>query len=378
MLFPSFKSLALEEILLITLIVFTLFKITLNFLRLGKLAFYKKKQQQTFTPPVSVIICARNEGENLTRFLPNILTQDYDQFEVIVVNDCSYDNTDDVLREFSKVFPNLKAITVKEDEYYKHGKKFALMVGIKGAKHDYLVLTDADCEPASNQWLRKMASGFSNGKEIVLGYGAYFKEKGFLNKLIRYDTFLIGLNYLSASLIRKPYMGVGRNLAYKKDLFFKSKNFSKHYHLISGDDDLFINQVATKENTSIVIDHDAITYSIPKKNWKDWKMQKARHLTTASHYKPGTRSNLGFNLVMPVIMNIMIGICFFFEPLRLTASIALLLNCLTNFILYTNAAKRLNEKNLVSLFFIMDVFLFILYPVFHLKKKIFDSGKWMN
>ncbi|MFN5183516.1 MAG: glycosyltransferase, partial [Bacteroidota bacterium] len=368
MLFPDFSQLSVEVIFFASLAFALICKISLLFFRYSKLAFYKARTDNTFNKPVSVVICARNEGENLTKFLPEILTQDYHEFEVVVVNDCSYDNTDDVLREFAKVFPNLKAITVKEDEYYKHGKKFALLVGIKGAKYEHLVLTDADCKPASSLWLKKMASGFSNGKEIVLGYGAYFQEKGFLNKLIRYDTFLIGLKYLSAALRKKPYMGVGRNLAYTKDLFFRSKNFSKHYHLISGDDDLFINQVATADNTTIVIDHEAITYSEPKHSLKNWKMQKGRHLTTAPYYKQSTKMMLGIDIFVNFIFWIFAITCLVLESTRISSGIGFILIIFSEYLILIKVSKQLNEKNLVSFYPILNIFLILLYPIFHLNK----------
>ena len=229
----------LSLVLIYITVFFTAFYTVRFIFQTYRLAFYKNNLSQPLAyPPVSVLVCARNEADNLTHFLPEILAQDYHEFEVIVINDCSNDHTDDVLREFAKLFPNLKIITIKEDDYYKHGKKFALMVGIKGAKYEHQLLTDADCVPGSRAWLNEMASGFVQNNEIVLGYGAYKATDGFLNKLIRFDTMLIGLSYLSAALRKKPYMGVGRNLGYKKDLFFKSRNFSKHYHLVSGDDDL--------------------------------------------------------------------------------------------------------------------------------------------
>ena len=378
MLIPDFSTLSAETLMFYSVIFISIIRIIWLFLQYSKLAFFKEKTGTVFSPPVSVIICARNEGENLTKFLPEILTQDYEDYEVIVVNDCSSDNTDDVLREFSKVFPNLKGITVKEDDYYKHGKKFALMVGIKGAKNDYLVLTDGDCKPSSSLWLKKMASGFAGEKEIVLGYGAYLPDKGLLNKLIRYDTFLIGLNYLSAAMRNKPYMGVGRNLAYKKDLFFKSKNFSKHYHLISGDDDLFINQVATASNTQVIIDKDAFTYSIPKKNWRDWKRQKARHLTTAPYYNSQTKTRLGTEIFISLFFWIVLILAFIPESTRLTALSSLIVTWSVQAFIYINAAKRLNEKNVVSLFLILDVILIIAYPIFHFSKRFFQPNKWMN
>jgi poly-beta-1,6-N-acetyl-D-glucosamine synthase len=199
--------------------------------------------------PVSVVICARNEARNLSDFLPAVLAQDYPHYEVIVVNDCSYDSTADVLKSFEHKHANLKIITVKEDPIHQHGKKFAIMVGIKGASHDLVLFTDADCKPASKQWLRAMTRGVKGEKEIVVGYSKYEKLPGLLNKLIRYDTFHIALQYLSFAKAGSPYMGVGRNLGYKKSLFFHNKGFASHYHIDSGDDDLFINEVATATNT---------------------------------------------------------------------------------------------------------------------------------
>ncbi|MFN6036888.1 MAG: glycosyltransferase [Bacteroidota bacterium] len=379
MFYPDFNAFSIELILFIVIGFLLIIKITWLFQRNSKILFFKETEKNSrFSPPVSVIICARNEGDNLTNFLPEILTQDYENYEVIVVNDCSYDNTDDVLREFSNVFPNLKAITVKEDDYYKHGKKFALMVGIKGAKNEYLVLTDADCKPASSQWLKKMAAGFDGGKEIVLGYGPYLPEKGILNKLIRYDAFLIGIKYLSAALRKKPYMGVGRNLAYKKELFFKSKNFSKHYHLVSGDDDLFINQVATTNNTSIIIDKDAFTYSIPKKSWKEWKLQKGRHLTTAPHYNSRTKTMLSMDIIINLLFWSLLIAGLFFKPTLGISLISFLIIIILKYIILINVAKKLNEKKIIGLFWLWDFLLILLYPFFNYSKRIFESSKWMN
>ena len=223
MYFPEFNNIGLSEGLIIAYL-FSLIGIVIYYMiSVLPLAKFKSSHLQSSDKqePVSVIICAKNEDDNLTEFLPKVLMQNYPEFEVIVVNDCSFDNTENVIDEFAKIFPNLKKITIKEDEYYKHGKKFAIMVGIKGSKYENLVFTDADCYPADENWLSEMSKGFTESKEIVLGYGSYRKESGFLNKLIRFDSFMIALNYLSAALKGKAYMGVGRNLAYKKSLFYK-------------------------------------------------------------------------------------------------------------------------------------------------------------
>ena len=166
------------------------------------------------------------------------------------------------------------------------GKKFPLSIGIKTAKYEIVLLTDADCVPASELWIEKMQETYDDDTEIVLGYGAFHKKKGLLNKLIRWETFHTALQYFSYTLAGKPYMGVGRNLSYKKTVFFRHKGFSAHNNILSGDDDLFINNAATKKNTKINIDKDAFTLSEPVKSWGQWVKQKTRHYSTGKHYKP--------------------------------------------------------------------------------------------
>ena len=239
--------------------------------------------------PVSVIICARDEEQNLRMNLPSILNQQYPDFEVVVINDCSKDGTEDVLKGFMKEYPYLKTTTIKEDKKFKHGKKLALTIGIKSASHEWLLLTDADCRPESEFWIDRMQRNFNAGTSIVLGYGGYYARKGLLNTIIRFDSLYIALQYFSYALAGVPYMGVGRNLAYRKSLFFKNKGFARHSHLISGDDDLFINETANGKNTGVEIRPDSHTRSEAKHSWKDWFIQKKRHLTTGPLYKNVTK-----------------------------------------------------------------------------------------
>lgn len=237
------------------------------------------------TQPVSVIICARNEEENLIKNLPAILEQSYPDFEVVVVNDCSVDDSDLVLKELGLKYPHLKTVNIAEHVRFKHGKKFAATLGIKAAKNEFLVFTDADCQPASPQWLKRMAQHFSGGTEIVLGYSPYLTCSTFVNKLIRFETFFTALNYLSFALADNPYMGVGRNLAYRKSLFFKGKGFASHMHIPSGDDDLFVNQNANFRNTVIEIHPESFVWSEPKRTFSSYLNQKIRHMGAGKAYK---------------------------------------------------------------------------------------------
>lgn len=380
MYFPDFVEIGADELLLVAFFVSLIgivIHYAVNVLPIGNLKTTSLESSSSLEP-VSIIICARNEDDNLTEFLPKILVQDYPEFEVIVVNDCSIDNTENVIDEFAKIFPNLKKVTIKEDDYYKHGKKFAVMVGIKGTKYDNLLFTDADCFPANENWLKDMASGFVNKKEIVLGYGAYKKGDGFLNKLIRFDTFLIAANYLSAAIKGKAYMGVGRNLAYKKDLFYKQKGFSKHYHITSGDDDLFINQASTQENTNVVVSSNAITYSLSKTNFTDWKRQKQRHLTTAPHYNSNSRTKITLGYTFQYGFHLLFLSVLIFKTTIIAALAGFILKVLIQMIIFKKTSKKLNEVDLWALSFFYEIILLIVYPIFHISKLFHKPNKWKS
>lgn len=341
-----------------------------------RLAFYKKKELVANTPPASIIICARNEDDNLTEFLPRIFEQDYPEFEVVVVNDCSFDLTGDVLKEFAKKHANLKIVTIKEDEYYSHGKKVALMMGIKGASHEHLLLTDADCKPNSNQWLRNMVQHFTGETEIVLGYGAYEKQKGFLNKIIRFDTFMIALQFLSFALARKTYMGTGRNLAYKKSLFFKMKGFASHYHIESGDDDLFVNEAANKKNSKIEIDINTHTVSKVKKTFRSWFRQKRRHVTTFKHYNFGSKFRLTMiSMSQYLFFGSFIAILIIqFEPVIVLSIFALRL--IIQILIFSKSMKQLAEKDLLFLSPIIELLLMFIYPMITFSNMFMKKNKW--
>lgn len=259
----------------------------------GKFAFAKVKTNNPKRIPVSIIVCAKNEAENVARFVPMLMEQDYPDFEVVLIDDASSDATLDLFEAFEKQYSNIKLVKVENNEAFWGNKKFALTLGIKAATKEYLLFTDADCFPASKDWIKEMTSNFTLNKTIVLGYGAYEKvANSFLNKIIRFETMLTAVQYFSWAKSGHPYMGVGRNLAYKKEEFFNVRGFMDHMKIRSGDDDLFINQASSSKNTTICFTPESFTYSEPKKSFKDWFAQKRRHVSTASFYKSFDRMQL--------------------------------------------------------------------------------------
>lgn len=321
-----------------------------------RLAFYKPTQNVGPTEPVSVIICAWNEEDNLKKNLQSILEQDYPEFEVIVVNDHSMDETDLLLHAWQQKYDHLRVINLSKQNAQMRGKKFAISMGIKGAKHENLVFTDADCRPNSKHWLRAMAQGLKGEKKIVLGYGGFEKKPGIFNKLYRYESVHIAMQYMSYALAGMPYMGVGRNLAYKKELFFQTKGFIKHRHVASGDDDLLVNEVSTGKNTIIEIQKEAHTLSMPSENFSAWWLQKRRHLSTGSFYRPSSKIFLGFFTLSHLFFYLSFFGILSMETLYWLALCGIGLKWLVHLSIMQVVTRLLNERDLLLFSLLGDLF----------------------
>ena len=324
----------------------------------------KKEVENPRTHAVSVIVCARDEAANLGTYLPGILVQNYPStHEVIVVNDNSYDDSKYLLEELKKTYKQLQVVELTQEAKMIPGKKFPLAVGIKTAKHEIVLLTDADCVPASENWINSMQSTYTDQTEIVLGYGAFHKKNSLLNKLIRWECFHTALQYFSYALAGIPYMGVGRNLSYKKAVFFRHKGFSAHNSIPGGDDDLFINMGANKKNTSINIDPQSFTLSKPATTWKQWRTQKKRHYSTGKYYKKFHQFLLGLYSFSH----------FLFYPLLITSCIfyswqlsLIIFGCrlIVQLIIYWKTLHKLEEKDLFPLFLFFDLWMFFYYLIY--------------
>ncbi len=336
---------------------------------------YPPEEEKTDKKPVSVIICARNEAENLRRFLPSILEQDYPEYEVIVVNDCSEDNTYDVLGSFLPDYPHLKISTINKDPRFTHNKKFAQFIGIKAAVNEILLFTDSDCEAVSPRWIEMMASHFSDDIQIVLGYGGYMKKKGLLNKYIRYDTFMIALQYLGMAVRKIPYMGVGRNLAYRRSLFFEKGGFGGHTHIISGDDDLFVNANAARHNTCVEFRHESHTRSVPCSSTESWIKQKKRHFTSAPLYKTWHKLIIGSEPLSRMLFYIMFIILIISLNLWQVVIAIFGLRLIILMTVLIQAQKILNEKGIAGYSLIFDIFSPVIDSVIYFSNTITRSGK---
>lgn len=327
--------------------------------------------------PVSVIISARNEAKNLRKNLPSILDQNYKNFEVVVVNDCSSDTSDEVLKEFQLQYKNLKIVTITEHVRFKTGKKFALTLGIKAAKHEHLLFTDADCEPASKNWITRMAANFTGDTQIVLGYSPYYKTNNFLNSLIRFETLKTGINYLSAALNSDAYMGIGRNLAYTKTLFFGAKGFAAHMHVLSGDDDLFVNQNATTDNTAIEIHPETFVFTSAKTTIASLYRQKKRHMGVGKLYKTRHRKILSFDAVTGLLFyaSLIAGLCYRYESFFVALGL-FLLRWIVQIFIYHKTFKKLGEARLLWYLPILDFVYYLYINIFGTIGTFIKTRQW--
>lgn len=355
----------------------------------SRLAFFKKSKYDhngdAKLEPVSVIICTRDCYEYLIDLVPKILTQDYPDFELVIVNDCSVDETSEYLKELVIKHPEVNVVSLTQSLNFFHGKKFPLSMGIKSAKNDLLLLTDADCLPNDDQWIRNMVGTYRKGTEVVLGYGPYFTRKGLLNKLIRFDTLYTAMQYLSMALAKMPYMGVGRNLSYRREIFYKNKGFTSHYNIPSGDDDIFISQVANNKNTRVFIDSKCRIESEPKRSFASWIRQKRRHYSTVNMYKPLTNRILGTLLtnrllyyasmitllLLPHAFDITAGNYYYF----IIIGGLILLHYCSMVTIYSLSAKQLGEKKLGLIFAPLYDFFFVLFTTFLGIRNTFSKPK---
>ena len=328
------------------------------FLCFSSILFLKKEETNVDEIPISVIICAKNEATNLKEFLPSIINQNYSNFEVVLINDASSDETLEVMNSFKENHQQIKIVNVKNNEAFWGNKKYALTLGIKAAKNEHLLFTDADCKPVSPLWIQKMAQNFSAKKTIVLGFGNYKTTKTFVNLFIRFETLLTAIQYFSYAKLGSPYMGVGRNLGYTKSEFFKTKGFINHIQVRSGDDDLFIQEAATNSNTSICLDEKSFTTSNPPETLKEWFRQKRRHVSTSSYYKFKHKFFLGLYFISKLVFYFSsIMLLFFMNWKLITPIIAIYFTGL--FLIFGLSAKRFQEKNIVFFLPFLEIFLLL-------------------
>jgi len=344
-----------------------------------KYTSFKPSPDLDQTSSVSIVVCAKNESENLKNLLSGLAQQEHNSFELILVDDASTDDSLSQMYLFEKAHLNsafnIHIIPITQAD--SKGKKAALEKGILAAQNQYILLTDADCQPASKRWVSHMLAHFTQKTAVILGYGAYEKVKNsFLNKLIRFETLLTALQYFSYALDGKSYMGVGRNLAYKKEVFIEARGFDKHNHIKSGDDDLFVSQVSNQHNIAICDHKDAFTLSRPHTHFKQWVRQKRRHITTATHYKTSTQFLLGIFFISQFFIYALAFTALITETFTFIILPLFLIRLIFWYGTIGKTAARLNEKDLIAFGPLYEISIIFIQLYIFIKNIISPPKHW--
>lgn len=342
----------------------------------SRFSFAKPIVNGEYTLPVSVLICAKNEAENLEKNLPYILEQEYQNFQIVLINDASIDNTLKVMESFAHRDSRIKIVDVRNNEAFWGKKKYALTLGIKSAKNDLLIFTDADCRPAGKHWLKQMVGSFSNTQTIVLGFGGYQTIKhSLLNQLIRFETVLTAIQYFSYAISGMPYMGVGRNMAYHRDEFFRVRGFMSHMHIRSGEDDLFINEAANKDNIAINFNKESFTYSTPRPHGKVGYF-KSKAVSTANYYKPKHKLILALFYFSQLAFWFLSILLFILQYNWIVITALIGIKLFTLYIVLGYGAKKLGESKLIWLLPFYEIILVCFQLLIFIRNRFSKQVNW--
>ncbi len=327
--------------------------------------------------PVSVIICARNEAEELQKNLPSILNQDYNNYEVIVVNDCSTDDTGLILSKFKQEYDHLKVSTIQQDRKFFHGKQLAVTIGVKAARYEALLFTDPYCRASSNHWIKKMQRNIIPKVSFVLGYERYERKKGLFNRFIRFDRMFTALQYFSLALAGNPFKGFDKNICYRKSFFFKCKNFASRYQL-TNDDSLLINDIATKQNTAIEFDSESHIISQANYTIREWFRKKLRNFQSATKYKAKTKFVLSTEIISRLFFYVSFIFMFFWGMQLFPYFLYVFLSReIIQLLVIKTTMNRLSEKKIFLLTPLFDIIIPFFYFVILLNKLLItDKSSW--
>lgn len=342
-----------------------LFQILYYFIVYGRVAFFKDNklttdEKQKYIPSVSVVMCVKDDAYNLEKKLPIILEQEYPNFEVVVVNDASKDETEYVLRVLQEIYPNLNVVNLYNNVNGFLGKKYPLSLGIKSAKNEIILLTESDTMPLNYNWITTMVKGFKQKKDIVLGFTNFEQKPTFLNTLMHYENLTSAMNYLGNAMLNNPFMGQGRNMAYKREFFFETGGFISQYNISVGEDDLFINKNANSKNTSVIINKESINLASPKEKREEWVIQKKKHFKSMYHFKLKDKI---ISTLMPfatLLIYVLVALSIVFQFPWQYAILPLVLKYTFQIIVYYKSSKTLATKQVAFLSPLLEViFLFI-------------------
>lgn len=345
--------------------------------RYGRIPVYKQKISNKTTPPVSVIVVVDDSLYYVDEILPRLLSQDYGAYEVVVVDNGSSVEVVEAIQMLAARYSHLKSTRINPDPKFTHRRKLALTVGIKAAQYPNLIFTETGSYPTSNQWLSFMAKGFTTG-EVVIGYTGIERGKGLTNRLIRCSRLMVSIRYLSSAIRGRAYKAVNTNMGFTSHLYFGNKGYN-YLRLNTGDDDLFIQKIADKNNTSVILHPKATMRETHYGGLSRWFNERRFYSYTFKYYpfrvKAGIFTELAsrtlFFAVAAAILILMIPYAW------IGAVVLLVLRYLAVYFTVSRICVRLGEKGLLWAFIIHDFISPVTETLLSLSRRIRPSrGLW--
>lgn len=369
------SEVSLPSLVVILFGAITFIELAYYYLIYARFSFQRKKPQKSFyQPPVSVVMVAKDAAGVLLKTLPKFLNQQYGDFEVVVVDDNSQDDTKLLILEYQQQYTNLKLVELDTAVTTIRGEKFALSMGIRCASHPFLLVTNPECAPSSTHWLEKMAGNFEGGKQIVLGYSTFEKKNNPFNRLLHFDNLLNAIQYFSLARIHSPYRGDAKNMGFTEQVFTQQRGFAKHNHISYGEEDIFISRAANKNNTGIEYTPDAVTILQRGALHHYWKDHKQGLYYTRRYNTFRNR----FLLTSYAIINLLFYVALAFAIvysignillIAVTAGIAAV-RVISQYFVFGFAAKKLNEKQVIPGLILYDLLFALLNPLYFMDAQI--------
>lgn len=361
----------------IGLITLVLFQVLYYIIVYGRICFHKSpKEELEHFPSVSVVICAKDDAYNLERRLPFILEQQYPNFEVVVVNDASRDESEYVLRVLQEIYPNLNVVHLYENVNRFLGKKYPISIGIKSAKNEIILLTEADTQPCGYNWITEMVKGFEPKTQMVIGHSIYESKNTFISSLIQYEHQTSSMNYLGNAILKNPYMGTGKNLAFTKKMFFAVNGFIPQYNIPVGEDQVFVNKYAHSKNTKVVLTKDSISQTAPKEKYYEWMIQKKRNYRSLSFFKLKDKLTVSLMPITTVLLYSLIAISIIYKFPWQYAVMALIIKYTIQIIIYFKTSRKLGTKQVAFLSPLYEIIFLPFNTIIRISSLLTKRDKW--
>lgn len=367
---PMFEV-SLPSLVVISFGIVTFIELLYYYLLFARFSFMRKKSDTShYQPAVSVVMVAKDAASVLLKTLPKFLNQQYGEFEVVVVNDHSQDDTRLLLVEYQQQYSNLKIVELDTSVTTIRGKKFALSMGIRCASHSCILITSPECAPTSTHWIEKMAAKFENDKQIVLGYSTFERRKNPFNRMLHFDCLVNAIQYFSLARINSTYRGNAWNMGFTEQMFVQQRGFASHNHIRYGEEDIFVSRSAKRNNTAIEFSREAITVLQRNARHDYWLDHKQGLYYTRKFNTFKNRFLLNFYAVVNLLFYVGLVLAILLSignVVLLSTTLGIVaLRILSQYLVFGYAAAKLNEKQVIPAILLYDILFAILNPLYYI------------